>query len=207
MRAYLSTRVCLFATLVLLIGGVRTVSGSVITFSGLAGPTDSPYGGSTEAGFTVTPISGSWFQGLLYGNPAPSIYDGPLFGPGTGAIQVTDGASSFTFSSLDYSSNNGTSTFLIQGFQGASMVFSDSGTLTASVSPGFGFSALASAHSSTLVDRLVIQVAPGNGVTSINLDNINVPASTVPEPGTFLSLGVALCTLSLMVGKLKKRNS
>jgi hypothetical protein len=84
---------------------LNTARGAVITFSPLPGPTDAPYGGHTEVGFTATPISGSWFQALLYGNPVPSIYDGPTGSPDTAALQVTDSPLPFTFSSVDYSSN------------------------------------------------------------------------------------------------------
>jgi hypothetical protein len=188
------TVVCFPLVVLALSLGLNSAKGAVITFSPLPGPTDAPYGGHTEAGFTITPISGSWFQALLYGNPAPSVYDGPIGSPDTAALQVTDTVLPFTFSSVDYSSNNGTSTFLIEGFRGGPMVFSDAGTLAASIPPGFGFSTLSSGHPSTLIDRLVIQVTPGNGVSSINLDNINV--TKTPEPGTMLLLSTALCILA-----------
>jgi archaellin len=42
------------------------------------------------------------------------------------------------------------------------------------------------------IDRLVITISPGAGVTSVNLDNINV-GSGVPEPLTFAMLGAGLC--------------
>jgi PEP-CTERM motif len=186
----LATRVCSAVLVVIL--GTKIASASNITFSPLPGPHNAPYGGHTEGGFTVMPISGNWFQSLEYGSPLPSIYDGPIGSPGTAAIQVTDTTLPFTFNSVDYSSNSGTSTFLIQGFLGDAMAFSEAGTLTASAPPDFGFSTLAGANPATQVDRLVIQVMAGAGVTSINLDNISV--AEIPEPDSMflLSLGCGL---------------
>ncbi len=169
---------------------------TVITFSPLPGPTDAPYAGHAESGFTVTATSGSFFQALVYGNPVPSIYDGPVGQPSTGAIQVTEGGALFTFNSVDYSSNNGNSGYSIQGFNGASMAFNDTGVLSGTFSP-FSFSTLAGAHTAVQIDRLLIQITPSTGVTSVNLDNINV-ASGVPEPATFVMLGGGLSCLVLL---------
>jgi hypothetical protein len=174
----------------------------VITFSGLPGPTDSPFTSYTEGKFTVTSASGSWFQGLVYGNPAPSIYDGPVFSPGVAAINVTD-TGDFTFNSVDYSSNNGASRYLIEGFLGVSMVFSQGGSLVPSLPPSFGFTTLNSG-SSVLIDRLFIQVTPGGGVTSLNLDNVNV-TSAVPEPFSIALLGTAVACLAL--GMRRQKNT
>src|SRR5207249_3110694 len=85
-----------------------------ITFSNLVGANGDPYLGSTEDGFTVTPTLGSWFQSQGYGNPAPSIFAGPIGAPVDSAIQILNGGGTFTFSSLDYSSNNGESTYEIK---------------------------------------------------------------------------------------------
>jgi hypothetical protein len=164
---------------------------TVITFSPLAGPTDAPYAGHSEAGFTVTPTAGSVFQALIYGNPIPSIYDGPVGQPSAAAIQVTQGGAQFTFNSVDYSSNNGDARYSIQGFNGASMAYNDTGVLAGTFAP-FTFSTLAGAHTAVAIDRLVITISPGAGVTSVNLDNINV-GSGVPEPLTFAMLGAGLC--------------
>jgi hypothetical protein len=46
------------------------------------------------------------------------------------------------------------------------------------------------------MDTLLIQVSPGPGVTSINLDNINVSKQQVPEPSTLLLLGSGLVGLA-----------
>ena len=185
---------CLFAAVVLPTAGVSTATAAVITFAGLPGPTDSSFGGITEASFEVAAISGSWFQGLIHGSPTPSIYDGPVSSPGIAAIQLVRGGLPFTFASVDYSSNNGAGTYLIQGFLGLGTVFSQSGPLAASAPPGFIFTTLGSASAAT-IDRLVIEVSPGAGVTSINLDNINVPEGGVPEPATAVLFIAAFCSL------------
>lgn len=152
-------------------------------FSGLTGPNGAPYLGSTDSGFSITPTLGSWYQATIYGSPSPSIFDGPVNSPGVAALQITDGAGLFAFSSLDFSSNNGDSSYDIQGFLGATLQFHETGTL-AGVSTPFHFSTLLSGDPALPIDGLLIEIIPGAGVTSINLDNIMV--ATVPEPGTFV---------------------
>jgi PEP-CTERM motif len=184
----------LFMLLIVLSAAIAMAD--TITFNGLPGPTDSPFTTYTEGTFTVTAVGGSWFQGLLYGNPEPSIYDGPIGQPGNATVQVTDSAGPFTFGSLDYSSNNGESRYEIMGLLGATMEFDQTGTLAGSFPP-FGFTTLASAFPNTQIDSLLIEVFPGDGVTSINLDNIVVDtvAGTTPEPGTWILLGTGLSCL------------
>lgn len=153
-----------------------------LSFSSLVGPNGAPYLGSNESGFAITPTLGSWYQAMIYGSPFPSIFDGPVNAPGVAALQITDGAGLFTFSSIDYSSNNGDSSYDIQGFLGATLQFHETGILQG-VSTPFHFSTLLSGDPSLPIDGLLIQIIPGAGVTSINLDNIMV--ATVPEPGTW----------------------
>src|SRR5436853_267775 len=111
--------------MLVLILSISGANAAVISFSHLSGTTDEPYSAYTEEGFTVTSVVGSWFQALRYGNLPPRIYDGPIGIPGIAAIQVTDTVLPFTFNSVDYSSNDGTSTFLIQGSRPLPLVFSD----------------------------------------------------------------------------------
>jgi hypothetical protein len=196
------SRISFFA--VFMLSASSSMPGAVITFAPLLGPNNAAYLGHTEAGFTVMPVSGSWFQGLGYGNPVPSIYDGPVFSPGIGSLQITGGASPFTFSSVDYSSNGGQSTYIIQGFLGASIVFSDIGNLVPSLGPGFGFTTLTSGHPSAQISRLVIQVTPTQDVTSINLDNINLSTVAVPEPATLLLVVTGLTAFLVKRTKVKK---
>lgn len=180
---------------------VSVARGNTITFFGLSGANGAPLAPYTEGTFTVTPTLGSWFQGQGYGNPLPSIFDGPIGSPGNATIEVTDSAGLFTFGAVDYSSNNGTSGFDIMGFRGGVLQFDQSGTLVASLPPLFGFTTLPSGFS-TKIDTLFVEVLPGSGVTSINLDNINV--TTVPEPATLTTLAMGLLG---GIGFLRRRRS
>ena len=164
-----------------------------IDFSNLTGKTGDPYLGSSQGGFAVTPTAGNWFQSPSYGNPPPSIYDGPVDQPGNGVLQITDGAGPFTFSSLSFSSNNGNSSYDIRAFLGPNLEYEETGTLPGTFSP-FSFSTLTIAHSTVAVDGLFIAVSPGSGVTSINLDNIMV--ATIPEPGGVFTLALGFLSLS-----------
>jgi hypothetical protein len=177
-----------------------TIPGAVqaytITFSNLAGANEDSYTGSTEGGFAIAPTGGTWLQGQIYGNPVPSILAGPIGSPTNSTIQITGG--SFIFASLDFSSNNGGSTYDIQGFVGASMVYDLTGNLTGSFPP-FSFHSLLG--SGTVVDRLSIEVLPGAGTTSINLDNIVVNAPD--SGGSLMLLGIGLAGLIIWRGMSK----
>jgi hypothetical protein len=169
-----------------------------INFSDLSGTNLQPYLGSVEVTsggtFTVTPASGSWFQATYYGNAAPSILDGPVNQPGDAVIEITDSQGPFTFSAFDYSSNSGNSTYDILGYLGGTLQYQETGTLSGTFGP-FSFSTLDTADPTTPVDGLFIGIVPGDGVTSVNLDNIVVTTVPVPEPGPagvlLLGLGLA----------------
>jgi len=100
-----------------------------------------PFVSDTEGGYTVVPTAGTWFQGDSYGNPVPSIFAGPIGSPGHSAISVTDGGGNFLFGSIDYSSNNGDSSYTILGKSGATVDYTETGTLPG-VSGIFSFSTL-----------------------------------------------------------------
>jgi len=169
-----------------------------IRFSSLTATNGASYTGHTEGDFAVTASANNWFVSQVYGNGVPSIYDGPTGSPGVASLTISDSAGRFTLNSLDYSSNNGDSTFHIQGFLGASLQFDETGTLFGSFPPNFSFQTLVSSHSSTPIDGLVLNFNPGSGVTSINLDNIAVATVAVPEPACFglLSAGLAALVVS-----------
>lgn len=177
----------MFVSSCVLVFGTVSLHATTITFSGLNGANLTPFTIDTEGGFTVIPSLGNWSQGQVYGNPAPSILDGPVFNPGRGTIAVTDGGGLFTFSSLDYSSNNGTSKYVIEGLLGTTVKYTLTDTLTASTGPDFGFTTLLN-RDSTAISTLLVDVTPGPAATSINIDNINV--SAVPEPSNLLFLAL-----------------
>jgi hypothetical protein len=188
----------------ILAGQAQTANLNVIgltgmAFSNLTGQSGDPYLGSTEGQFTLTPTAGSWFQSISYGSPAPSIFDGPVNNPGFAVLLLTaSGGNSLSFASLDYSSNNGDSTYDIQGYLGASLIFDQTGTLAATYTPT-AFTTLFSSNPSAQVDGLLIQLTPVPSadpvhyVTSINLDNIRVVI--VPEPNAAWLLGAGLMAL------------
>jgi len=174
---------------------MNVAKADVVTFSGLSGGNGTPFTTYTEGRFTVTPITDDWFQAEVYGNPLPSIFDGPVGSPGLATIRIT-GSADFTWQSIDYSSNSGPSIYNIEGLLDGVPQFDETGTLKAQFAP-FGFTTLGGVHSGTLIDTLDITVNPNIvGVpppTSINLDNIVL--SPVPEPGSLVLLGPVLLGL------------
>lgn len=167
---------------------------AAITFDGVL---SSGFPGSayTEGGFTVTATEGTWFEAPIYGNPAPSIFAGPIGSPTVSTIEVTGG--SFTFAGLDISSNNGSSDYSFTGFLGATLVYSLVGAAPVSSAPSFGFTSLLSGSTVTM-DRLVVTITAGQSVTSVNIDNILVTAAPVgvPEPATLALVGFGLLGLA-----------
>ena len=172
--------------------GPNVAGAGGISFSSLSGPNLAAYTGHTEGDFTIIPTAGTWQQALAYGNPVPSILDGPTNAPGIAVLLITDNVDLFTFGALDFSSNNGNSSYDIQGYLGANLQFHETGTLLASFSP-FSFKTLLSSDPALQVDSLLIEVIPGSGVTSINLDNIKV--ATIPEPDAVILLVAGLVAL------------
>src|SRR6266404_1017013 len=122
-----------------------------IRFSSLTATNGAPYNGHTEGDFAITASANNWFVSQVYGNGVPSIFDGPSGSPGVASLTISDSAGKFTLNSLDYSSNNGDSSYHIQGFLGASLLFDETGTLFGSFPPNFSFQTLVSSHSSTQI--------------------------------------------------------
>lgn len=174
-----------FAVLLFVISG--PLSAAVITFSGLSGtngtPFPSPY---TESGFTVTATQGQWVEGQVFGNPAPSIFDGAgATALVTSSIQITRvGGGSFTFSSVDFASLGVTNySILGAGFDEVGMV-----------GPVQDFTTIASNNTLLDLTSLTITLTPQAGASSFNVDNI-VVSSVTPEPATS---GIVAGLLSLL---------
>jgi hypothetical protein len=191
------------------IGAVsQPAAAAIIGFNTLVGGNGNPYSGSSEAGFTITPTQGSWFQGQVFGNPTPSIFAGPIGSPSPSQIDIVDSTLPFTFASVDLTSNvNLGTTYTIQGFLNNVLVLNQTATPTAINT----FQTFASVNSTQLLDKLTILGTPATGVTSFNIDNINVTKQvvTVPEPTStlgFLALGT-LGAASTLKRKLKSSKS
>ena len=162
-----------------------TSQASVITFD--TNTTDgAPFISDTEAGFTVTPSLGSFYQAVGTGPLDPSIYDGPTYTPGVGTIKITsDNGGAFDFTSADFASRSGNSTYFFFGFSGGTQVYEEEGTLTAS--NVFVVESTSAADAATPVTTLDITLLPG-GSSAINIGDITVNA--VPEPMTTSLLGL-----------------
>jgi hypothetical protein len=172
-------------------------SATTITFGGLVGANGAVLAPYTEGGFTVTPTVGTWFEGHAFGNPVPSIVAGGVFGgPATDAFSVTDG-NSFTFSALDLApSPVGNVDYTFTGTLKGTPVF----TVTGMASPPQVFATILSSVSGDVIDDLVVTTTLTNNAAnaSVNIDNIVVSASPVPEPATLglLATGLALIGLA-----------
>ena len=177
-----------------LCGGANAAT-TTITFAPQSAETNSPFVSDAESGFTVVPTTeDAWFVGQLFGNPVPSIYDGPIDDPTTAGIQVTEAGADFTFASLDEASNGDVSDFVIVGLAGGSPKFTELGQFAAS-SGSFTTYSSTVGDSIIPIDTLDVTIIPFGGANSVNLDNI-VLGTTVPEP-TSVSIGLGLAALGL----------
>ena len=178
--------------------GVRA---EVITFDGLTGGNGSAFTTYTEAGFTVTPTTGSWYQGTSFGDPTPSLVSGGVFGgPADNSITITNGGQ-FTFTSIDFAgSTTSDADYTFTGTLGGSNVF----TVTGVEPPPQVFSTILSGVSGDIIDTLVIEtdLVSNDANQSVNLDNIVVNSSATPEPGT---MGLIAAGLTLL-GFIKRRS-
>lgn len=167
---------------------------AVIGFDSLNGANETPYAGSTEAGFTVTPTAGQFFQAQFFGNPVPSIFGGPNNSPVPGTIRVASSSNAlFFFNSVDLSSNGSigsSSQYSFTGSLGGAPQYGLFGTLPSLNS----FTTIAGFFSSTAIDELFISLTPDSGTISFNIDNINVDAAPIPTPALLpglLGMGIA----------------
>ena len=172
---------------------VSTQSMAIITFDNVSGSNGSTYLGHTEDGFTVN-NDGTWLNAQFFGNPTPDIFTNAS----SDTISLTETGSTgyFTFAGIDMACNNGTDCgFSIEGFLDSTSVLSLSGSVTAG--PPYDFYTVATGWSSIVLDHLIITMEAGVGTTSMNIDNINVSATSVPEPSSLAILSLGLAGLGL----------
>lgn len=180
-------------------------SATVLEFTPLSGSNGDPYSGHVEAGFTVTPTAGDFFEAHVFGNPTPDVYLGPIGSPSPGVLEVTDNTTGyFTFERVDLVSQNGDpSDFEFIGWLGGVNVLSGSGN----VGPVGVFVTTSSPDSIQVLDLLQIVLTPSAGATSMNVDNIVVNsarAPEVPDAGhSAVLLGIGL--LGLISTRLRRR--
>jgi hypothetical protein len=176
-----------------------TTRADVVTFNGLVGANGAPFSTYTEGIFTVTPTLGAWQEAHAFGNPVPDIFSGST----SAAVEVTRSpGGQFTFTSVDLGNANsiGFPTYSIQGFLGASMVLSTSGSLPASA----GFVMIGSPNTSQALDRLDITMNRGT-TSTYNIDNIVGFAVAVPGPGQFALVVVGLVGAGIRSGLRRYR--
>ena len=199
----MSFRNCLRVAVGLLLAALGTAaSADTITFGGLGGangdPFPSPY---AENNWIVQSVAGNWFQGQDFGNPVPSVFAGPVGSPGpSNVLLITDVSNSFfNFTSADLACNNGTDCpFVFVGLVGGGTVYTNPGSVTAG--PPFQFFTEVNPDSGIAIDALAIGIGPGDGTTSMNVDNIvlSLVRSNVPEPSAVALLALALLGMGLV---------
>lgn len=156
-----------------------SVQAQTVDFGGLSGNNgDAFVGPFVEDGFSTSATSGQVFEGHIFGNPQPSLVVGSVFGGGNLGVLQTSRATSFSLASFDLSAQNGSAGYLIEGFLGATLVYSFGG------SAGSGFSTYGG--NAGLVDLVRFTLTPSG--TSVNLDNLVFRDAAVPEPGTWALL-------------------
>jgi len=177
-------------TVLMTVVSVTPVKAAIIGFDPLSSPNLAPYTGHVEDGFTITPLSGTWQQGQIFGDPTPSILGGPIGNSEPGILSIIlNGNKNFFFNSVELSSNNTAgSQYRFQGFLKGGSVFDSIG----SIGIENQFQRFDNAPSDIAIDELRISVTPGLKVSSFNVDNIDVAPIPTPAllPG-LIGIGVA----------------
>jgi hypothetical protein len=181
-------RIVLSAFLMLAAGSAPAAA-AVIGFDSLTAA--GPFTATSEAGFSVVAVSGSWVVSTGFGHPAPFIeFINPVPGPTTAEIMVTFGASPFTFASVELYSSVSTIPYVFTGLLRGSPVF----TATGVVPNTFGNFATVTGPGLP-IDTLRISLTNMFQSNPMGLDNLVV--TPVPEPSTLALLGVVLAGVRL----------
>jgi len=121
----------------------------------------------SEAGFTVSVMSGDWSVRTTYGNPAPFVQFSAQAGTTVaGEMRLTAGGSTFSFKSVDVYSSTTKIPYTITGLRNGTTVF----VLSDTVPNTFGnFKTVVNQNTSSVIDTL-----------SITLTNPAAPCCTNP---------------------------
>jgi hypothetical protein len=194
-RALSTPRRIVLAATVLLAAVAPAARAQTIAFAPLIGANGAAYAGHVEAGYSVVPTAGNWFEAHAFGNPVPSIFGGPIGAPGAGTLRVQRAAGLFNFISVDLTSNSAIgTTYSITGFLGLVPQFVDAGVINNIDT----FNTIVGSAPGADIDELFITMTPGGGVTSYNVDNIvlaPVDPAVVPEPASVALVATGLLTL------------
>lgn len=152
------------------------VSAQTVDFGGLAGPNGQAFTGPyVEDGFSTSATGGQVFEGTIFGNPTPSLVVGSVFGGGNLGVIETSRAATFRLATFDLSAQNGNAGYTVDGFLGATLVYSFGGTA------GSGFATYGG--NAGVIDRVRFTLTPTG--TSVNIDNLVFRDAAVPEPGAW----------------------
>jgi hypothetical protein len=167
-------------------------SATTITFSGLSGANGTPVASYSESGFTFTTTTGQFFEGQVFGNPAPSLGVGSIFGgPALNQLTITD-SGSFNFDQFDLATNNGATGYSLAGFLGGVQQYSFS-----AVEPEHTaiFNTILNPDAAIAVDEVLITLNVSG--TSANIDNVVLNVAAVSEPASLALLCSALAGMRI----------
>lgn len=153
-----------------------------IDFGGLSGANGQAFAGPyVEDGYSTSATGGQVFEGHVFGNPQPSLVVGSVFNGGNLGVIETSRAATFSLASFDLSAQNGSAGYTVEGFRGATLIY----TFGGSAGPPFA-SFQTFAGNAGVIDRVRFTLTPSG--TSVNIDNIVLRDAAVPEPGVWALL-------------------